>query len=37
MSQIRLNVQIKRLPEGTTEPDHTYGNRVPVDKWVQRD
>ena len=26
-----------RLPEGTTEPDHTYGNRVPVDKWVQRD
>ena len=26
-----------RLPEGTTEPDHTYGNRVPADKWVQRD
>jgi len=26
-----------RLPEGITEPDHTYGNRVPVDKWVQRD
>lgn len=26
-----------RLPEGTTQPDHTYGNRVPADKWVQRD
>ena len=26
-----------RLPKETTEPDHTYGNRVPVDKWVQRD
>lgn len=26
-----------RLPKGTTSPDHTYGNRVPVDKWVQRD
>jgi len=26
-----------RLPEGITEPDHTYGNRVPVDKWVKRD
>jgi hypothetical protein len=26
-----------RLPEGTKVPDHTYGNRVPADKWVQRD
>ena len=26
-----------RLPEGTTKPDHTYGNRVPIDRWVQRD
>ncbi len=25
-----------RLPQGIEKPDHTYGNRVPVDKWVKR-
>ena len=24
-----------RLPKGVEKPDHTYGNRVPVDKWIK--
>ncbi len=24
-----------RVPFGVEKPDHTYGNRVPVDKWVK--
>lgn len=24
-----------RLPQGVEKPDHTYGNRVPVDKWIK--
>lgn len=25
-----------RLPQGVEKPDHSYGNRVPADKWVKR-
>ena len=24
-----------RLPKGVEKPDHTYGNRLPVDKWIK--
>lgn len=24
-----------RIPQGIEKPDHTYGNRVPVDKWIK--
>ena len=42
---IKIKVSIKgfassdnatnRLPKGVEKPDHTYGNRVPVDKWIK--
>ena len=42
---IKIKVSIKgfassdnatnRLPKGVEKPDHTYGNRLPVDKWIK--